>query len=80
MQKKIKIALVEDDENLRFLVSHRLTEEGYHIFEAADGNDAEELILAEQPDIVLLDWMLPGKQGIDVCASLREKALINSLS
>ena len=73
MQKKIKIALVEDDENLRFLVSHRLTEEGYHIFEAADGNDAEELILAEQPDIVLLDWMLPGKQGIDVCASLREK-------
>lgn len=73
MQKKIKIALVEDDENLRFLVSHRLTEEGYHILEAADGNAAETLIFAEQPDIVLLDWMLPGKQGIDVCASLREK-------
>lgn len=73
MQKKIKIALIEDDENLRFLVSHRLTEEGYQLLEAADGLVAEALILAEQPDIVLLDWMLPGKQGLDVCLSLREK-------
>ena len=72
MQKKITIALVEDDENLRFLVSHRLKAEGYEVLEAADGKQGEALIASCQPDIVLLDWMLPEKQGIDVCKDLRK--------
>lgn len=73
MNKEIKIALVEDDENLRFLVSERLQSEGYKVLEAGNGNEAEAMILAEQPDIVLLDWMLPGKPGSEVCANIREK-------
>src|SRR6195952_3968191 len=73
MNKEIKIALVEDDENLRFLVSERLQTEGYKVLEAANGDDAEIMILAEQPDIVLLDWMLPGKQGSEVCTNIRAK-------
>lgn len=73
MDKKIKIAVIEDDENLRFLVSHRLTGEGYQVIECADGAVSENLILSEQPDIVLLDWMLPGTQGSDICAHVREK-------
>jgi DNA-binding response OmpR family regulator len=77
MQKEIKIAVIEDDENLRFLVAHRLQTEGYKVLEAADGLAAEELILAEKPDIVLLDWMLPYKQGSEVCQSVREKGFDN---
>ncbi|MES2427996.1 MAG: response regulator transcription factor [Bacteroidota bacterium] len=73
MNKEIKIALVEDDENLRFLVAERLGSEGYKVLEAGDGDEAETMILAEQPDIVLLDWMLPGKQGAEVCTNLRAK-------
>ncbi|MBE7175369.1 MAG: response regulator transcription factor [Mucilaginibacter polytrichastri] len=73
MSKQITIALVEDDENLRFLVAERLETEGYKVLEAADGNSAEKLILNEQPDIVLLDWMLPGKQGSEVAESVRQK-------
>lgn len=73
MSKQITIALVEDDENLRFLVAERLESEGYKVIEAADGNSAEKLILNEQPDIVLLDWMLPGKQGSEVAESVRQK-------
>ncbi|SEO46029.1 two-component system, OmpR family, response regulator MtrA [Mucilaginibacter gossypiicola] len=73
MNKEIKIALVEDDENLRFLVAERLQSEGYKVLEAGNGNDAEAIILADQPDIVLLDWMLPGKPGSEVCANIREK-------
>ncbi len=73
MNKEIKIALVEDDENLRFLVAERLQSEGYKVLEASNGDDAETMILAEQPDIVLLDWMLPGKQGAEVCSNIREK-------
>jgi two-component system response regulator MtrA len=73
MNKEIKVALVEDDENLRFLVAERLQSEGYKVLEADNGETAEAMVLAEQPDIVLLDWMLPGKQGADVCRSVREK-------
>jgi two-component system, OmpR family, alkaline phosphatase synthesis response regulator PhoP len=77
MKKEIKVAIVEDDENLRFLVSHRLEAEGYMILEAANGDDAERLILDEEPDIVLLDWMLPGKQGIEVCRDVRSQGFEN---
>jgi two-component system alkaline phosphatase synthesis response regulator PhoP len=73
MNKEIKIALVEDDENLRFLVAERLQSEGYKVLEADNGDDAESIILEEQPDIVLLDWMLPGKPGSQVCNNIREK-------
>jgi DNA-binding response OmpR family regulator len=71
MQKKKKVAIVEDDENLRFLVTHRLLKEGFDVVETGNGNDAIDLILNEQPDIVLLDWMLPGMEGSEVCIQLR---------
>lgn len=77
MQKEIKIAVVEDDENLRFLVVHRLKTEGYKVVEVSEGNGAEEMILTEQPDIVLLDWMLPGKQGSEVCQNVRKLGFDN---
>jgi two-component system alkaline phosphatase synthesis response regulator PhoP len=77
MSKGIKILIVEDDENLRFLVVHRLKSEGYEVLEVGDGELAEKTILAEQPDIVLLDWMLPGKQGADVCAEVRKQGFEN---
>lgn len=73
MNKEIKIALAEDDENLRFLVAERMQSEGYKVLEASTGDEAEAIILNEQPDIVLLDWMMPGKQGSEVCTSVRAK-------
>ena len=72
MNQEIKIALVEDDENLRFLVAERLQTEGYRVLEASNGDDAEKMIMQENPDIVLLDWMLPGKQGSEVCENIRK--------
>ncbi|MGY3054603.1 two-component system alkaline phosphatase synthesis response regulator PhoP [Pedobacter sp. UYEF25] len=77
MTKEVKILIVEDDENLRFLISHRLKTEGYLVLEAKDGEEGERIILEEQPDIVLLDWMLPGKQGAQVCESVRKKGFEN---
>lgn len=77
MSKEIKVAVIEDDENLRFLVVHRLKTEGYKIVEASDGESAEDLIMTEQPDIVLLDWMLPNKQGSEVCQNVRKLGFNN---
>ena len=77
MYKNIKIAVIEDDENLRFLVAHRLESEDYLVVQTGDGDEAEQLILEQKPDIVLLDWMLPGKQGSEVCANLRKEGFSN---
>ena len=77
MSKEIKVAVVEDDENLRFLVVHRLQTEGYKVVEASDGDTAEAMIMTEQPDIVLLDWMLPAKQGSEVCQNVRKLGFNN---
>lgn len=73
MSKDIKILIVEDDENLRFLTAIRLKTEGYQVIEEADGIAAVETINAEKPDIVLLDWMLPGKEGSEVCEEVRKQ-------
>jgi len=73
MSKDIKILIVEDDENLRFLTAMRLKTEGYQVIEEADGIAAVEAINSEKPDIVLLDWMLPGKEGSEVCEEVRKQ-------
>ncbi len=73
MSKEIKILVIEDDENLRFLVTHRLKNEGYQVLDEADGIAGEMAILAEKPDIVLLDWMLPGTEGSEICKSARKQ-------
>lgn len=73
MSKDIKVLIVEDDENLRFLVVHRLKSEGYTIVETGDGEAAVEIISSEKPDIVLLDWMLPNKEGSEVCEEVRKQ-------
>lgn len=77
MSKAIKVLIIEDDENLRFLAVHRLKTEGYEVLEASEGETGEQAILAEQPDIVLLDWMLPNKQGSEICASVRKQGFEN---
>lgn len=79
MDKDITVAVVEDDENLRFLVSHRLQTENYKVIQVGDGLEAERLILELQPDIVLLDWMLPGKEGIEVCEAVRKEGFENTI-
>ncbi|TAF46193.1 MAG: DNA-binding response regulator [Sphingobacteriales bacterium] len=79
MNKNIKIAIVEDDENLRFLVVHRLINEGFTVIQTGNGQLAEELIITEQPNIVLLDWMLPHKDGAQICTSLRAKGFENQI-
>ena len=61
---QVKIAVIEDDENMRLLIAQRLIQEGFQVIEAAEGNAAQALILEEQPHIVLLDWMLPCKSII----------------
>jgi len=67
-----KILVVDDEEKLREMVRNYLTNEGFIVIEAADGAKAVELHQKERPDLVVLDWMMPGTNGLDVCKSIRQ--------
>ncbi len=68
---KRKILVVEDDESIRFLLKQNLEFEGYAVVEAAEGELGLELALSESPDLLVLDLMLPGMSGMEICKRLR---------
>ena len=72
----MKIILVDDEPEILTLVRDYLTREGFIVLTAANGNEGMELIEREKPDLVLLDWMLPGISGLEMCKHLRETSTI----
>ena len=73
MENNIKILVVDDEERIRRLLKMYLERENYIIDEAEDGNEALAKANADDYDLILLDIMMPGKDGIEVCRELREK-------
>jgi len=69
---KTKILLVDDDPNIRQLVSLYLTREGFEVQEAERGDDAIKQFKAAAPNLILLDIMLPGMDGWQVCREVRK--------
>jgi two-component system, OmpR family, alkaline phosphatase synthesis response regulator PhoP len=67
----IKVLIAEDEKDIRRLVSFVLTREGYTVIEASDGKEALETAEKENPDIILLDVMMPQVDGYEVCRRLR---------
>lgn len=65
------VLLVDDEVNMLETTAAYLRNEGFRIVTASTGNDALAVAQAEQPALVVLDWMLPGKSGIEVCRELR---------
>lgn len=70
---KEKILIVDDEDRIRKLAKMYLEREGYETVEAEDGEHALELALSENFHCILLDIMLPGMDGIQVCKRLREE-------
>ncbi|MDJ1111666.1 MULTISPECIES: response regulator YycF [Macrococcus] len=68
-----KIVVVDDEKPIADILEFNLKKEGYEVHVAYDGDDAVELIYDIQPDIVLLDIMLPGRDGMEVCREVRKK-------
>jgi len=69
-----KIVIIEDDEDIVEMITYNLRLEGYHAVAVAHGDDAISFVQQEAPQMIILDWMLPGLDGIDVCRMLRENA------
>lgn len=68
-----KIMLIDDDPSLQLALQHLITDEGYDFCCAGDGREGLTLIEQERPDLLLLDVMMPGMNGYDVCTRLRER-------
>ena len=68
-----RVMIVEDEEPLTLLLTYNLEAEGYTVESVARGDEAETRVREQAPDLVLLDWMLPGLSGIELCRRLRSR-------
>ena len=66
-----KIMIVEDEEDIVTLLRYNLEKEGFDTCSVMDGGKALNAIKIEQPTLILLDWMLPGLNGVDICKQVR---------
>lgn len=69
----MKILLIEDDPNILSLLKRGLVEDGHSIETSEDGEEGEYLASMNNYDLIILDWMLPNKEGIEILKSLRKK-------
>jgi DNA-binding response OmpR family regulator len=70
------ILIVEDERNLSNLIRRNLEEEGHSVFQVFDGPAALASVADQEPDLVILDIMLPGLDGLQVCRSLRQTSIV----
>ena len=75
-----KILVVEDEENIQELIRYNLSKEGYQVCCALSGEKGLDAARVEQPDLVLLDLMLPGLDGLDVCKELKRDAATQGIA
>jgi len=73
-----KILIIEDDKFLRELISRKISDEGFDVAEAVDGEEGVKKVKTEKPDLILLDLILPGIDGFEVLSRVKED--LNSAS
>jgi len=68
-----KILVVDDEKSIADIIAYNLEKEGYEVLIAYDGEEALDLVFSEDPDLILLDIMMPKIDGFQVCRKIREK-------
>lgn len=74
MSQQPSVLVVEDEPAQREVLSYNLEAEGFRVLKAENGEDGLLLVQEDQPDIIVLDWMLPNVSGIEVCRRLKMQA------
>jgi len=72
LQPRPKVLVADDDHNMRQLISEALPRHRFEVYQAADGKETWDIVKNLRPDIVLLDVMMPGLDGIEVCRQMRQ--------
>src|SRR5215211_5282790 len=73
---KSKILVVDDEKTLRDTLEYNLQREGYKVLVASDGVEAVRVAYDQRPDLIILDIMLPGLNGFDVCRAVRKELTV----
>lgn len=79
MSEKKKILMVDDDLRMRELLERYLTEQGFEINTVSDANEMDTVLTSNQFDIIVLDLMLPGEDGLAICRRLRSSGLMTPI-
>lgn len=74
MRKEAKILVIDDDPDLHALVKKILEAKSYEVLSAYNGDEGLRKVVEERPDLVILDVIMPGKHGFDVCRELKTDA------
>ena len=72
------ILVVEDDETISSVIKYNLSKVGFNVTVLNTGNGAHEKILSLKPDLIILDWMIPGASGIEICDEVRKTPSIKN--
>ncbi len=73
-----KILVVDDEPFILMIIEDKLKKAGYEVLTQRTSNNAMEFIEANKPDVIILDWMLPGLSGIDICKALKKNPATSS--
>jgi Response regulators consisting of a CheY-like receiver domain and a winged-helix DNA-binding domain len=74
-----KIFIIEDEASIIQLIQHNLEKEGFIVSSSVNGNDGLKELKKFQPNLLLLDWMLPDFSGIEVCKNIRKDISLKNL-
>ena len=74
-----KVLVVEDEQSIITLLTYNLEQAGYQVLKAMDGETGKKMAMAESPDIIILDLMLPKLDGIEVCKILRQNKIMTPI-
>src|SRR5664279_3553327 len=70
-----RVLIVDDEKNMRWVLSQALSADGFEVVEAVDGNSALDSVSEQEPDVMVLDHRMPGKDGMEVLRTVRGKGL-----
>lgn len=76
---KGKVLVVDDEEHILELINYNLMAAGYEVLQANNGEEAIKIAIEEKPNLILLDLMIPGKDGYDVCREVRSNNTTKSI-
>ena len=72
MSKRFSVLVVEDEEHIRNILKYNLNLDGFDVFVAENGRKGLELARGKKPDVILLDWMMPEMDGMEVLSQLKK--------
>jgi len=72
------ILVIEDDETISSVIKYNLSKVGFNVSVLNTGKNAHDKVLALKPDLIVLDWMIPGTTGIEICEQIRKTAAIKN--